>query len=91
MSNDPFEMASQMPSAPLTDPLAWTEYALAADLGLDECGICRKECGGGGWFLWRPAGLEHWRCLACLAKTYHTGVLHQQRLAQDAAPDPEWD
>lgn len=72
---------SPIPVHPADSPeswVGWTEYSLMLDLGLDACPTCMRHIPD-GFLMFRPAGLEYWRCLGCLARTRHGGVLHLTR------------
>lgn len=58
---------------------SWTEFCLMGDLdGIDCCPTCSKMIPD-GFMMFRPHGLEFWRCLSCLARTNHVSVLHAAR------------
>lgn len=57
----------------------WTEFCLMGDLEeLACCPTCAKVIPD-GFMMFRPHGLEFWRCLSCLARTNHISPLFAER------------
>jgi hypothetical protein len=66
---------------------AWmgvAEFAQVRDLNIDQCPTCLRESPE-NFFMFRPVGLEYWRCLACLARTSHGGALFVARSGDGGA------
>jgi hypothetical protein len=82
----------EIPSAiPVSNAFStWTEYCLMSDLELPNyaCPTCNKDIPS-NFMMFRPHGLEYWRCLMCLAKTHYGSPLHVSRTTatgDDEAP-----
>ena len=73
------EIADEQAAILADSAYSLTEYCLAGDLEEPMCPTCTREIPE-GFFMFRPLGLEYWRCLSCLARTMHGGALHQRRI-----------
>jgi len=86
-------MVSQAPvpldAMPVSNPWSqWVEICKARDLEIYSCPTCLKEIPD-FFMMFRPMGLEFWRCLGCMAQTQRAGALHLARTTTngDAADD----
>lgn len=76
---------------PLSNPWSsWVELCLMNDLQElgGRCPACDKLIPD-FFTMFRPAGLEYWRCLACLVRTRNNDVLMMPRVTPSGLDDDE--